>query len=213
MFAPEIHSSGKWGLNQGKRRSREGRRSARVYGFRIEPIGSAGPEPIGLQRAIFARLATLDAPSYERAREASARALGFRVSALDEMVQKARPAPDAGQTRSVTLLDVEPWHDAVSGDRMLTGLAGVIRRHVILPAAAADCIALWIAHTWVSERFQHTPRLGIGSPAKRCGKSTLLDVLRATCKRTLTGRAWAGIGNGCSASLGQCVCLPMMWLG
>jgi hypothetical protein len=56
---------------------------------------------------------------------------------------------------------------------------------VILPAPAADAVALWIAHTWVADRFQHSPRLGIGSPAKRCGKSTLLDVLRATCRRPL----------------------------
>ncbi|MGG5890182.1 DUF3631 domain-containing protein [Falsiroseomonas sp. HC035] len=135
--------------------------------------------------AEIARLASLDPLAYEREREAASKLLGIRVGSLDAVVQKARPAPDAAQTRSVTLLDVEPWQDAVAGDKLLTGLAGVIRRHVILPAAAADCIALWIAHTWVAERFQHTPRLGIGSPAKRCGKSTLLDVLRATCKRTL----------------------------
>ncbi|MBX6385490.1 MAG: hypothetical protein IRZ07_21380, partial [Microbispora sp.] len=58
-------------------------------------------------------------------------------------------------------------------------------RHVVMSPAAADCTALWIAHTWVYDRFQHSPRLSITSPVKRCGKSTLLDVLRATCHRPL----------------------------
>jgi putative DNA primase/helicase len=67
----------------------------------------------------------------------------------------------------------------------LDSVAAAVRRHVVLQPAAADAVALWITHTWVYERFDHSPRLGITSPTRRCGKSTLLEVLRITCRRTL----------------------------
>jgi len=40
-------------------------------------------------------------------------------------------------------------------------------------------------HTYVFDAFNHSPRLLITSPAPRCGKSTLLELLRATCSRPL----------------------------
>ena len=46
----------------------------------------------------------------------------------------------------------------------------------------ATATALWIAHTWVIEAFDFTPYLSIGSPVKRCGKSTLLDCLSLLCR-------------------------------
>ncbi|BDG74084.1 DUF3631 domain-containing protein [Roseomonas fluvialis] len=134
---------------------------------------------------VLLRLAALDALSYDREREAAAKRLGIRTSTLDQQIAALRPKPEADRARGVTLGAVEPWPEPVDGAAMLDRLAVVIRRHIILPQCAADCVALWIAHTWVPQRFQHTPRLGIGSPAKRCGKSTLMDVLRATCCRPL----------------------------
>ncbi len=134
--------------------------------------------------AELARLANLDPLAYEREREAAATRLGVRVGALDKLVEPLRPKPEA-EARGVSLGKVEPWPEPVPAGLLLDALARTIRKHVILPASAADAVALWIAHTWVAERFQHTPRLIIGSPAKRCGKSTLLDVLRATCRRPL----------------------------
>ncbi len=131
------------------------------------------------------RLSRLDRVTYDREREAASKRLNIRVGTLDRMVEEMRPAPEQPRGRGVELQVVVPWPDPVEAGMVLDRLAAAIRRHVILPATAADAIALWIAHTWVSERFQHSPRLNIGSPAKRCGKSTLLDLLRATCHRPL----------------------------
>ncbi|MFC7538818.1 DUF3631 domain-containing protein [Siccirubricoccus deserti] len=133
----------------------------------------------------IARLSALDPMEYDRQRQAAAERLGVRVSVLDEAVQGARPKPEAADGRGVALAQVEPWHDPVDAAAMLHDLAAAIERHVILPASAIDCCTLWIAHTWVHERFQHSPRLSVTSPVKRCGKSTLLDVLRATSHRPL----------------------------
>jgi Protein of unknown function (DUF3631) len=38
-------------------------------------------------------------------------------------------------------------------------------------------VALWTMHTFVFDRFMHTPRLALLSPVNGCGKSTVLDVL------------------------------------
>ncbi len=131
------------------------------------------------------RLAALDPIAYDQQRAAAADAIGCRVGTLDEAVLARRPMPEAAFGRGVSLPTVEPWPAPVPGAALLDELTAAVRRHVILRQEAAEAVGLWVAHTWVADRFQHTPRLGITSPAKRCGKSTLLDVLRATCHRPL----------------------------
>jgi hypothetical protein len=49
----------------------------------------------------------------------------------------------------------------------------------------AVTVALWIVHTYVFDIFTCTPRLGISSPEKRCGKTTLLDVISYSVNRPL----------------------------
>ena len=131
------------------------------------------------------RLAKLPPLDYDREREAAAKRLGCRVGTLDAAVQARRPTPEATKGRGLSLPEPNPWPEPVGGGELLDALVAAVRRHVIFRPAAAHAVALWIAHTWVAERFHHTPRLGITSPAKRCGKSTLLEVLRATCRRSL----------------------------
>ncbi|MGC8468531.1 MAG: DUF3631 domain-containing protein [Acetobacteraceae bacterium] len=143
----------------------------------------------------IARLAKLDGAAYEAARRAEAKRLGWRTSALDAAVAAARGAespPAAGRT--VALADVAPWPHPVTTADLLDGLAAAIRRHVVLTGAAADATALWIAHTWIYERFDYTPRLAITSPTHRCGKSTLLELLRLTCRRTLKADSVSAAG-------------------
>lgn len=143
------------------------------------------PRDMAADAAEIARLAALSPLDYDRERQAVADRLGIRVTTLDAEVAALRPKPEAAAGRMVDLPAVEAWPQPVEPGALLDRLAATIRRHVILSPAAADCVVLWIAHTWVHERFQHSPRLSITSPAKRCGKSTLLDVLRATCHRPM----------------------------
>jgi putative DNA primase/helicase len=49
---------------------------------------------------------------------------------------------------------------------------------VILSEHQALAVALWIIHTHAFEVADHTPRLQIKSPVLRCGKSTLLSVIK-----------------------------------
>jgi hypothetical protein len=46
-----------------------------------------------------------------------------------------------------------------------------------LTPAQRMAVVLWILHTHVFSRFQVTPRLVLGSPVKRCGKTTLMELM------------------------------------
>jgi len=151
----------------------------------MDEAEGAPPPPKLDYEAEIARLAALSTIEYEWERVAVADKLNVRVSILDDEVKQRRPASDAVTGRGVLLPDVEPWPAPVPGGVLLDEWTAAIQKHVVLRWTAAEAVALWVAHTWVAERFGHTPRLHISSPAKRCGKSTLMDILRATCRRPL----------------------------
>lgn len=60
---------------------------------------------------------------------------------------------------------------------LLDGAAQFIRTYVALPLGAGDALALWVAHTHAVEAADSTPYLAITSPAKRAGKTRLLEAL------------------------------------
>ncbi|MFB7472556.1 DUF3631 domain-containing protein [Kitasatospora sp. NPDC056184] len=67
------------------------------------------------------------------------------------------------------------------GADLLTELHAHIRRYAVLPSAEAlDAVTLWAAATHLQAVWHHAPRLAIVAPARRCGKSRLLDVLVET---------------------------------
>jgi len=67
------------------------------------------------------------------------------------------------------------------GAGLLTELRSALTRYVILPSREAEvATTLWIAATHLQPAWQHAPRLAVVGPAKRCGKSRLLDVLHET---------------------------------
>lgn len=53
------------------------------------------------------------------------------------------------------------------------------------PEHSRDTAALWILHSYLPDCFLVSPRLAICSPMKRCGKTTLLDVLACLVLRPL----------------------------
>nr|WP_225447404.1 DUF3631 domain-containing protein [Streptacidiphilus sp. PB12-B1b] len=74
-----------------------------------------------------------------------------------------------------------PDTPATGGAEVLAELKALIARFVILPSdEALDAATLWVAATHLQPSWQHAPRLAVVGPAKRCGKSRLLDVLAET---------------------------------
>ncbi|MEU3374444.1 DUF3631 domain-containing protein [Streptomyces sp. NPDC006660] len=67
------------------------------------------------------------------------------------------------------------------GERALSDLREQFRRYVVLPSEdALTAVTLWVAATHLQTAWQHAPRLAVVGPAKRCGKSRLLDVVTET---------------------------------
>ena len=73
--------------------------------------------------------------------------------------------------------ELEAWPEVVDGAALLDELRNVMRRYVVLPSMAAEALAAWVVHTYAFELRSVSTYIGIGSPEKRCGKTTLLSVL------------------------------------
>ena len=136
----------------------------------------------------LARFAPLD---YERGRKTAAEKLGIkRLALLDSLVRAKRvelglDGGDGMQGRPVEFSELVPWPEPVNGADLLDGLAKAIRAHVVMTNAARDTGALWTVHSHLTNCFLVSPRLGVCSPVKGCGKTTLLDVLGCLVHRSL----------------------------
>jgi hypothetical protein len=60
----------------------------------------------------------------------------------------------------------------------------VLRRHLYLDEHQYVAVACWVAHTFLYDRFSITPRLALVSPVRGCGKTTVLNILKALGLRT-----------------------------
>jgi hypothetical protein len=136
------------------------------------------------------RLASLHLFNYyasERAKAAGK--LGIGVTVLDELVEPFRERDGGkrkGQGHELKLFEPEPWPEPVDGREVVRGLMVVIRSYVVMVDPDAPLVvALWIFHDYVFELFMVTPRLCVSSPEKRCGKTTLLDVIGCLINRPL----------------------------
>jgi hypothetical protein len=80
------------------------------------------------------------------------------------------------------------WHDHAASDPDINPLDLVhhlLWRYLEMTPHQFVAMSLWIAHTFVYQRFTVTPRLMVTSPVRGCGKTTLLDLLEALCVRPL----------------------------
>lgn len=134
-------------------------------------------------------LAELDRPDYERRRAAAAKELGIRVAVLDREVDAvrreiARQAPGGQSGSPVEVL--APWGEPVDGNLLADEIRASLKDHVIFGNPRdADAVTLWIMGAFLMPRWHLWPKLLIRSPEKRCGKSTLLEVLEAHLPRAL----------------------------
>ena len=153
---------------------------------RYEPAQILEPEAAiatGQRESRLEQLATLSRVEYDRQRAEAAKELGIRASTLDAEVESRRD--DVTDEQNVTLADPEPWPDEVDGAALLGRMREEFSRYVVLPAHGATAAALWALHTWCAEAFFISPCLFPKSPQKRCGKSTLMMVLRELVRRPL----------------------------
>jgi hypothetical protein len=136
-------------------------------------------EPIQSPEQTIAYLAQLSEIEYEQLKEGEAKRLKFRVSVLDQLVADARV-----KTESVITRD-QPYPGKVDGLLLLDEISEIINKHMILPQGALPAITLWMVLTYVFNAFKICPKLAIISPEKRCGKSTLLELLGGVTHKSL----------------------------
>jgi putative DNA primase/helicase len=135
--------------------------------------------------AVFDQLAVLSPIEYDRTRDAKSKELGCRPSTLDREVESRRNALQAGGSVMV-FENPEPWPDPVNGDELLSFASELFRKYVVMDDVAADACALWVVNSYTHEINRVSPILAITSPDKRCGKTTLLELLSKLCCRPLS---------------------------
>jgi hypothetical protein len=154
-------------------------------------VRSATDPGAPFESLMIARMAALkqaDLPTFMRARD-RLKAVKIKVSELDRGIASidtaGEPDDSGGQGRAIKFPEVELWPDPVDGAALLEDIVAQIQRHVRLPREAAIGVALWVMHAHCFDAFTISPRLGIVSPEKRCGKTTLLGVIEALVPRPL----------------------------
>ena len=151
----------------------------------------ANPPAAELERALRAlghALTGTDALRVGIAREAAIAALKGKVSGPAGLVDATLAAlrhENGDGASALGFVDPEPWPEPVDGAELLEDLGSVFSRYLELPEGAARALALWTLHAWALEAFSISPRLGVLSPTKQCGKTTLLDVLGLLTPRPL----------------------------
>jgi len=137
--------------------------------------------------AEVARLAALSLLAYERERDSAAKRLGVRVPILDQSVaaKRTEQCERSEQPPALILPELEPWPEAVDGAALLGCIAAALRAHVVMEDGGAEAVALWALHAHALNAFAYSPRLAITSAERRCGKTTLLDVLGCLAPRPL----------------------------
>lgn len=128
----------------------------------------------------IARLSKLSAIDYETIRESEAKKLSFRASVLDKEVNKQRKDLE-NDSDEVVIID-SAYQGNINSQQLLSEIQALISKHMVLPNGASPAITLWIVATYVYDAFRVFPKLAVISPEKRCGKSTMLDILSGlTC--------------------------------
>ena len=124
---------------------------------------------------------------------AALRIPGVNRKFVEQEVQKHRARAetarvDAAETcRRGRLMSMK-----VEGAELLDEVSTYVRRFVVLSAAQARVVALWVAHTHAFEAAESTPYLSVTSPEKQCGKTRLLEVSELIVpKPWFTGRITA----------------------
>jgi len=81
--------------------------------------------------------------------------------------------------------DIEPWETPVDGCEILHLLHDTIKAHIVLDPPAVIACTLWIILTYCYDLFRILPILAVTSPEKRCGKTTLLEILSGLSNKPL----------------------------
>ncbi len=131
-------------------------------------------------------LANLSALEYDRVRKPTAKRIGIRLRTLDDAVAAAREKSSLLSERIELAPPAPvPSNEPVEGLRLFENLRGYITRFVVVSEAEGIALTLWIVFTYLLDVAEISLRLAIQSPTKRCGKTTVLNLLTALAYRPI----------------------------
>lgn len=119
-----------------------------------------------------------------------AKELNVSTRAVQAELTRRNGGPAGGskdrQGGELRIEDPEPYAFPVQGSVIADGLEAVFTKHLALPTGAATVLSLWTLHAHAIDAFAISPILGVTSPEKRCGKSTLLYLLEGLAPRAIS---------------------------
>lgn len=134
---------------------------------------------------LIERLANLPSFEYEKVRSKEAKELGMRVSVLDSFVYQERRARQPETENNNIIESLEPWPEPVNITWIVDEIKKQISSFCVLPDNYLSPVVAWIIGTYCFNSFRIYPKLCVYSPQKRCGKSTLMEVLDTLTSNSL----------------------------
>jgi hypothetical protein len=98
---------------------------------------------------------------------------------------KKKIKKEENRENSTLFEEIEPWDEPVEGNEIANEIEAIIKTCVIMSEYQIFATTLWILLTYCYRSFFVVPLLVILSPEKRCGKTTLLQVLSRLVYRPL----------------------------
>lgn len=144
----------------------------------------------------LAKLKAEDPIQYDQQVKTVAAELGAKKATIEAEVEKLRGGTGV-RSDGDAIFDIhDPWPAPVDGKELVDDIEDVISRIVVTQRACDPLtLALWAMFTHVFEEFEFSPRLNLTSPEKRCGKSTVLDLLELLVARGVV------VSNSSSAAI------------
>lgn len=133
-----------------------------------------------------ARLAKLTLIEYAQVRKQEAGKLNIPVGFLDSAIKNRQQLVAVNLDKKSELeAGINSWEYEVNGNVIADEIRSLIEKHAILSKHQITVLVLWVFGTYCIDAFGIFPKLLITSPDKRCGKTTVLSVLRSVVNRAL----------------------------
>ena len=87
------------------------------------------------------------------------------------------PKKDEAAEKAEEFEQIEPWPEPVSLHEAFSGAVTVFRTYMFMTEAQIVAVVLWCATTFLYDLLQIHAYLGITAPTKRCGKTTLVNLV------------------------------------
>jgi putative DNA primase/helicase len=148
-------------------------------------------EETELEPHVVKAAACLSIGDFDRSKKSLSILLGIGVRTFEGLVKEARTKEKSDTDNNAVgqLFEddaLEPWDEVVDGDALLVEIIALINRYIIVTPSQAVAVTCWIIFSYGFSRMRICPQLLINSPAKRCGKSTLLELIMYLVRRPLS---------------------------